>query len=599
MAGKFLSIEEAAEHLGVTTDRVRQLVDRRLISALRDTAGPKFRVEDLDRYLAEAAEDATSAEPQQPESIAASAESIAAGTQESGLSLDGLELDLGDSAEASIIIQDSDAKAAPPPAVEKNAADSSAPAEEDVAEDELALASGIDLDDLQLASGPSLTDKQQATPATANDEASLVLGDDVEAAAADDSLVIGADDEQADSQPLVAPADEASLVLGDDLEDAPADGPQTLVGADDSLVIGEDEPADAKPAAAAEDQASLVLGDDLEDAAAAGPDSIIGADDSLVIGAEDAAAAKPQDLADAASLVAGDDIAVSGLDMSLAGSLSGLELGDADPAASQAAGGSAVQGGSLGGSFGSDLDLESLVAGSAIAADAAAESIVAPDSLAGSDLLGDDLAVAEPTGAEGSGILVDSGAGSGAGDVGSAISGGSGVIMEGGIDLTGDDVKPWDVDLGEFMNDVEEDADAPTMLGGDGEFDLDAATTAEDPSQSADLASESQVGGDSSFFDKSQGPADSSFFGQSVGGTGDGLGDATPLSEMASSSMLGGGLATTKFTGWQVTGLVCCSLLLLIGGLLTFDLVRTIGSPADTPLANPIVGGLATAFGWK
>ena len=599
MAGKFLSIEEAAEHLGVTTDRVRQLVDRRLISALRDTAGPKFRVEDLDRYLAEAAEDATSAEPQQPESVAASADNVVPVTEESGLSLDGLELDLGDSAEASIIIQDSDAKAPTQPTAEKKAANSSAPAEEDVAEDELALASGIDLDDLQLASGPSLTDKQQAAPATANDEASLVLGDDVEAAAADDSLVIGADDEQADSQPLVAPADEASLVLGDDLEDAPADGPQTLVGADDSLVIGEDEPAEAKPAAAAEDQASLVLGDDLEDAAAAGPDSIIGADDSLVIGAEDAAAAKPQDLADAASLVAGDDIAVSGLDMSLAGSLSGLELGDADPAASQAAGGSAVQGGSLGGSFGSDLDLESLVAGSAIAADAAAESIVAPDSLAGSDLLGDDLAVAEPTGAEGSGILVDSGAGSGAGDVGSAISGGSGVIMEGGIDLTGDDVKPWDVDLGEFMNDVEEDADAPTMLGGDGEFDLDAATTAEDPSQSADLASESQVGGDSSFFDKSQGPADSSFFGQSVGGTGDGLGDATPLSEMASSSMLGGGLATTKFTGWQVTGLVCCSLLLLIGGLLTFDLVRTIGSPADTPLANPIVGGLATAFGWK
>jgi len=176
------------------------------------------------------------------------------------------------------------------------------------------------------------------------------------------------------------------------------------------------------------------------------------------------------------------------------------------------------------------------------------------------------------------------------GDVGSEI--GSGVFIEGGINLEGDDVKPWDVDLGEFMNDVEEDADAATMLGGNGEFDLDAEATADDPSQSADLASESQAGGNSSFFDQSQGPADSSFFDQAEAGP-------TPLSEMASSSMLGPGLGATKFTGWQVTGLICCSLLLLFGGLLTFDLVRTIGSPNDMPLANPIVGGLAGVFGWN
>jgi len=271
--------------------------------------------------------------------------------------------------------------------------------------------------------------------------------------------------------------------------------------------------------------------------------------------------------------------------MSLAGSLSGIGLGDSDPA-----GGSAVQGGSLGGSFGSDLDLESLVAGSAIAGSAESKPSAVEDSLAGSNLLADDISVDEPEGAEGSGILVDSGAGSGASDVGSEI--GSGVFIEGGINLEGDDVKPWDVDLGEFMNDVEEDADAATMLGGNGEFDLDAEATADDPSQSADLASESQAGGNSSFFDQSQGPADSSFFDQAEAGP-------TPLSEMASSSMLGPGLGTTKFTGWQVTGLICCSLLLLFGGLLTFDLVRTIGSPNDMPLANPIVGGLAGVFGWN
>lgn len=59
--------------------------------------------------------------------------------------------------------------------------------------------------------------------------------------------------------------------------------------------------------------------------------------------------------------------------------------------------------------------------------------------------------------------------------------------------LGGDDVKPWDVDLSEFMNNVEVDADAATMLGGNGEFDLDAEATTDDPSQSADLGLEDEV----------------------------------------------------------------------------------------------------------
>lgn len=68
-------------------------------------------------------------------------------------------------------------------------------------------------------------------------------------------------------------------------------------------------------------------------------------------------------------------------------------------------------------------------------------------------------------------------------------------------------------DFGGFWGDVEEDADAPTLLGG-AEFDLDAEVTADDPDRSADLASESDAVGNSSFFDKSQGPTDSGFFGE-------------------------------------------------------------------------------------
>lgn len=555
MAGKFLSIDEAAEHLGVSPERVRQLVDKRLISALRDTAGPKFRVEDLDRYLADASAEAADSASQAVVSPAGAAEPGSSAGGDSGLSLDGLELDLSDSAEASVVIHEPEADQPHPEVPAQPTADG---------DDALAVGSGISLSDLDLASGLSLAGDApaEAASAAASDEASLVLDEDSGGAGTS-----GDESPAADLQPAV---------------DGPSGDNRSN---DDSLVIGDEpEPAalgQSQPRPQTEDEVSLVLGDDLEDSPAEGPQTLVGADDSLVIGDDEPAASPAEGLADAPSLVAGDDIELSGVEMSLAGDLSGIELDDPDTggSASQPANG-AEQSLVVGDSLGGDLDLESLVAGSGMAGEEP----------------GDEISVAGSDGAEGSGILVDSG--SGADDVGSQLSGGSGVIMEGGLSLEGDEVKAWDVDLGEFMNDVEEDADAPTMLGGGGEFDLEANATAEDPSQSADLASESQVGGDSSFFDKSQGPADSSFFGQSVGLEGGGLGDATPLSEMTSSSAYGVGLET-KFTNWQVAGLFCCSVLLLVGGLLTFDLVRTIGSPADTPLANPLAGSLADLLGWR
>jgi hypothetical protein len=97
-------------------------------------------------------------------------------------------------------------------------------------------------------------------------------------------------------------------------------------------------------------------------------------------------------------------------------------------------------------------------------------------------------------------------------------------------------------------------------------------------------------------FDKSAGPGDSSFFGEEVTQEANRLTDA---SDMLSSSALIGILDDTQFNKWQVAGLICCTLLLFLGGLLTFDLVRTIGSSADTSLSNPLVGSLSQLFGWR
>jgi hypothetical protein len=53
------------------------------------------------------------------------------------------------------------------------------------------------------------------------------------------------------------------------------------------------------------------------------------------------------------------------------------------------------------------------------------------------------------------------------------------------------------------------------------------------------------------------------------------------------------------FSVWQTAGLICCSLLLLFGGFIAYDLVRTIGSPESTTLANPLLNAMADAFGWR
>ena len=50
----------------------------------------------------------------------------------------------------------------------------------------------------------------------------------------------------------------------------------------------------------------------------------------------------------------------------------------------------------------------------------------------------------------------------------------------GGLSLEGGEVKAWDVDLGEFLKDVEDDPDAATMLGAANEFDPDAGDSLQD-----------------------------------------------------------------------------------------------------------------------
>lgn len=185
--------------------------------------------------------------------------------------------------------------------------------------------------------------------------------------------------------------------------------------------------------------------------------------------------------------------------------------------------------------------------------------------------------------------------------VGSALSDvlDSGVLIEEKeVELEG--VQAWDeVDLGiedELEQDQENSNEEPLDFGDDLQTELrediaDDLPDAEDGAIDNDFdlgagddGSSSDLDGDASAsFDLPSGSGESSFeFADGMSGTLD-----VPAK------------ASLRFSTWQICGLICCSLILLTGGLLTFDLVRTIGSPQDTVLSNPLLNSLADTFGWR
>ena len=478
MAGGFLDIAEAAAHLNISEDAVKQLVDQRKLFSLRDTSGLKFKREELDRYLED-----------QKDILATDV--TAPGNTESGLSLDGLELDLSDSESTSQENNAQQPKADEPANVNDEQPDSEIGLGELELESGLSLAEGSNIDD-----GPAI----EATGILPAQEA------------------------------------EASLLIGGDLDSSDIDVPATLLGTNEEFSQAQDK--DISP--------------------------------------------QEQDIEAASSDALGKSVDISGIDIDL----SGVDI--ADSAAAEEPAQSLVLGDSLAG------DIESIVASDIFIDEGLASAVFETDG-SGSVVIQDSGSIEAINSSdfiednETSGII-DSDPLSDGSDIGSAISD---VKMEGGLSLEDGKIQAWDVDLGEFLNDVEDDPDAATMLGTANDFDLDAeGSSTDDPSQSADLAS-SQAG--DSMFDKSAGPGDSSFFGDEVGQ------DAAPLT--AASDMLSSSFALmgddARFNSLQVTGLICCALLLLVGGLLTFDLVRTIGSSADTSLSNPLVGSLSQVFGWR
>jgi len=332
----------------------------------------------------------------------------------------------------------------------------------------------------------------------------------------------------------------------------------------DALALDLETPA----AASASEPDALDAGDlDLGDALDAG--------DSLFADGGDAASASHTIVREGA---AGRDVGAAGSGLSMP-SISGVS--SADIVFGDSAGG--------GGADNDDLDLESIVGASSIGASSPALAAATSGITGGpgeiDETLAIDLGDALPAETGGSFAV-----GSDAGLAGSPEVTGAGLALSGalesGLSLEEGGLEVSGIDLGGGGN-AAVAADDGAMLGGD-DFELGGGGV-DDESASVVIA-EAESG-------------DSSFFGQAMGAESSAFGDESAglPSSIASEAMgMPGDFAPEMtFSVWQTAGLICCSLLLLFGGFIAYDLVRTIGSPESTTLANPLLNAMADAFGWR
>jgi len=270
----------------------------------------------------------------------------------------------------------------------------------------------------------------------------------------------------------------------------------------------------------------------------------------------------------------------------------------------------------IGGLESLELDLDSIVGLSspALAASASPPEGAATDP-ADSGTLDIDLSGigggSQPSNASGlnaSGSLVfgsDANSAGGSGpptNAGSALSG----ALDSGLSLEDGDAAVSGLDLGPLDTGLDGGSLAGGSLAGGSlaSGSLAAGNSATDPAGDAfELGGLDDDDGSASVVAVEPGSGDSSFFntgGESSGFSGDGdIGLSTDIIPD-----LGGGVAVdmvrdTRFSAWQVCGLVCCSLLLLTGGFVMFDLMRTIGSPNDLVLSGPLLNPLSSVFGWR
>lgn len=159
----------------------------------------------------------------------------------------------------------------------------------------------------------------------------------------------------------------------------------------------------------------------------------------------------------------------------------------------------------------------------------------------------------------------------------------SGLSLEGGgLDISG-------IDLDNNVQVGAAPGSAVESLGGSlaGEaFELGADVADE---ESASVVIPTEDTGDSSFFGAAMDDSASVSFGDASGSVAIPAGVAGDF-EIPST--------TPPFSVWQVVGLICCTLLMFVCGLVVFDVLTTVRGPQGSPIASPLLSALADTFGW-
>jgi len=289
--------------------------------------------------------------------------------------------------------------------------------------------------------------------------------------------------------------------------------------------------------------------------------------------------------------------AASGLSLGSGLSLDGDQEGESIFPSSEASGADAPSAGGSGPAARSaleDLEIDDLVIGDDVlesppAAKAPAKSPAKgpAKSASGQSALSAVSGVGSVVGGGGSSLALgsstDAAASGSMSGAGSALSG----VLDSGLSLEDDDAAESGIDVAGF-DDAAAEVDGATALGSADDFELTAAD--EDESGSVVIAAESESG-ESSFFGTAADESSSAFSSAGDASVA-AVAEAGDLGDMAV-------VRDTTFSVWQICGLVCCALLLLTGGFVMFDLVRTLGSPEDLSLSNPLLTPMADIFGWR
>jgi len=149
--------------------------------------------------------------------------------------------------------------------------------------------------------------------------------------------------------------------------------------------------------------------------------------------------------------------------------------------------------------------------------------------------------------------------------------------LEGGISFERDEFRPWDVDLGSFLESSITDAGDMTHVGGPEDISLGERVVVQIPEMTPD--------------EKIYGNPESKVFGSDAESPGQSSSVNQPqvIADTSLSARMLNVSDNVCFTKWHVVGLVLCALLLLVGGLMTFDIVRYLYSPDNTTITSPLL----------